>query len=625
MPLWTVDESRHASDPSRTPTDMKIQRQGLLGGIVGGDVWDRVTSLGDLPNTVWKQASKGGLAFLTSDEPNAQVVDFGEVAVAVRGYVVPRSGGDVMAKQQAAELVHAHYRDHGQLPASLGEGNFSLVLVDAQKSRVLSYRNLANNQFTYYAQSQGLLLASNLKTLAHCTGRQQAVNRDRLPAFFLFRWVPGTDTLFEGLHRLLPGETLRYEHDRLQREQTTHLANLSSETSPPATHAMAVEQLNGLLGQVTRDIARVNPHAVTLLSGGVDSSAIHAHWIAAMQPAVDQPASFSITTDDPLTQGDTQYALSAAKHFGTRHETVNMTLPYEDYLQRAIAALGEPPNHVQGVFYGTLAREFANQGIQAGLCGEGADCLLGTPWTDLLQRAQSIRTTLPFRWLQTTGALISRLVDKPYWANSFQLAPCLDDFSALNHPVNLASAWTDTPSVIGCFGREAVDAAHAYRRSLLSRYCADSHPVGATHELTLIGEVIDSASLWTATFHHVGVDLYCPFLDSRILRFVGSLPRAIRYPNRQPKRILKDALIRFMPSEMVYRPKLAFGQPIFQWMAPGGPLSPLVERIDPDRFDFLAADVLQRVKQRPNWFLFSLLCYDTWYRQFNESAMPVTA
>jgi hypothetical protein len=65
---------------------------------------------------------------------------------------------------------------------------------------------------------------------------------------------------------------------------------------------------------------------------------------------------------------------------------------------------------------------------------------------------------------------------------------------------------------------------------------------------------------------------------------------------------------------MAYRPKLGFGQPIFEWMRPGGQLRPLIDGIG--RYDFVDPAAFAQSHSRPGWFLYSLLCFDIWYRAF---------
>jgi hypothetical protein len=131
---------------------------------------------------------------------------------------------------------------------------------------------------------------------------------------------------------------------------------------------------------------------------------------------------------------------------------------------------------------------------------------------------------------------------------------------------------------------------------------------------------MDSASLWTTLFNRAGADLMCPFLDSRVLRLALNLAPEVRFRFRRPKDLLKQALARLAPAELAQRSKLGFGQPIFEWLAPGGLLRPLVDRIAP--YDFVDAASLTRTRARPTWFLYSLLCYDLWHKLFIDRSLP---
>src|SRR6185437_16626013 len=129
------------------------------------------------------------------------------------------------------------------------------------------------------------------------------------------------------------------------------------------------------------------------------------------------------------------------------------------------------------------------------------------------------------------------------------------------------------------FGTRAVTEAAAERRALLRLYAVPDCPQEQLHAAGFLGEAMDSASLWTTLFNRAGADLLCPFLDSRMLRLALNLAPEVRYRFRRPKDLLKRALARQAPGELAVRTKLGFGQPIFEWLAPGGQLRPMVERL----------------------------------------------
>jgi asparagine synthetase B (glutamine-hydrolysing) len=180
--------------------------------------------------------------------------------------------------------------------------------------------------------------------------------------------------------------------------------------------------------------------------------------------------------------------------------------------------------------------------------------------------------------------------------------------------------FADWPAVEACFGSAAVAEAAAGRRALVEQHAVPEDPLDQLHATGFLGEAIDSAALWTTLFNRAGGDLLCPFLDSRLLRLALHLPRAVRYRFRRPKDLLKRALARQAPSELAWRPKLGFGQPVFEWLAPGGLLRPLVEQIA--LYDFVDRRTLARCLARPTWFLYSLLCYDLWHKLFIDRSLP---
>ncbi len=120
-------------------------------------------------------------------------------------------------------------------------------------------------------------------------------------------------------------------------------------------------------------------------------------------------------------------------------------------------------------------------------------------------------------------------------AGALRLASRLNDFTALDHPVNQAASFADWDAVRTCFGETAVAEAAAQRRTLLDRLAVPTSPQDRLHGAGFLGEAVDSASLWTTLFNHAGADLLCPFLDSRMLRFALNLPPAVHCPFRRPQ------------------------------------------------------------------------------------------
>ncbi len=540
------------------------------------------------------------------------------LALVIRGTLClgRRTGIDEL--DRAAEEIRVHYLEHSDFPVGRLEGSFTLALLDGRAGRVVLYRNFVGAGFTYYhASAAGLLFGNNLTHLVDAVGGTPRVNEQALPAFFISRFVPGRETLFDGFFRLLPGEQLTWDAGGLERIQRQSFASFDGE---PITEAEAVRGLEATMNDVLGDYAARQPQTVNLLSGGVDSSYLQVVWNRLDGRPNFLPDTYSISVDHPRTWPDTDYAISASTLLGTRHRLVPADGPYASYLLDLIATTGEPPNHVQSAYFGHLADTLVSEGKSAALCGEGADSLFGLGLANQVHNAQFARSLVPSQFLRQSAAVLARLGKCQRVSNTFWLADHLGSFADAAHPINRAAVFTDWPSLEACFGERAVTQAQTARRALLDHFDVPIEPMDRLHAIGYLTEATDSASLWTTLFNRAGADLFCPFLDSRLIRFVVNLAAGARFRFRRPKALLKAALVRNGAGALAHRSKLGFGQPIFEWLAPGGQLRPLVERIGDH--DFVDQRALQSSLACPNWFLYSLLCYDLWHKLFIERSLP---
>jgi asparagine synthase (glutamine-hydrolysing) len=84
----------------------------------------------------------------------------------------------------------------------------------------------------------------------------------------------------------------------------------------------------------------------------------------------------------------------------------------------------------------------------------------------------------------------------------------------------------------------------------------------------------------------VSLEVRVPILDHRVVELGFRLPPSLRLKGRTGKYLLKKLLCRYVPAELVYRPKQGFGIPLGLWFR--GELRPLVE-------DLLSEPALRRI------------------------------
>jgi asparagine synthase (glutamine-hydrolysing) len=75
----------------------------------------------------------------------------------------------------------------------------------------------------------------------------------------------------------------------------------------------------------------------------------------------------------------------------------------------------------------------------------------------------------------------------------------------------------------------------------------------------------------------VGLEAREPLLDHRLLEFAASLPENMRVRGGQGKWLMKRTMERYLPEDILYRPKMGFVTPIAQWFR--GPLAEAARQI----------------------------------------------
>jgi len=62
------------------------------------------------------------------------------------------------------------------------------------------------------------------------------------------------------------------------------------------------------------------------------------------------------------------------------------------------------------------------------------------------------------------------------------------------------------------------------------------------------------------------VEIRSPFLDKKFVELIGHIPSSLKIKEGEVKYILKKAALKFLPEELVFRPKEGFVLPVWKWM-----------------------------------------------------------
>ncbi|TAJ23133.1 MAG: asparagine synthase (glutamine-hydrolyzing), partial [Nitrospirae bacterium] len=272
-------------------------------------------------------------------------------------------------------LVHL-YEQEGEEGVRRLRGMFAYALWDRERQTLLLVRDRLGIKPLYYATWQGgregeggLAFASELPALLEALP-PRSVDQRAIAQYLTLLYIPGPDTLFEGVRQLRPGELLKVVNGKAETKQYFHptdLPGLRTRLSP----ADAEDRFLDLL----RDT--VQAHLVSdvplglFLSGGLDSGSI----LAMMRTVTNGPIrSFSIgyEAEADRSYNELDAARLLADHFGADHTEERLRPDAATLLPRVVAAMGEPFADSSAIpTY--LVSEVARRSVTVALSGIGGD------------------------------------------------------------------------------------------------------------------------------------------------------------------------------------------------------------------------------------------------------------
>jgi asparagine synthase (glutamine-hydrolysing) len=482
------------------------------------------------------------------------------------------AGHRYRTRSDTETIVHA-YEQWGDACVEHLRGMFAFAIWDAPRRRLLLARDRLGVKPLYWAQAgHRLLFASEIKSILESGLICAEADEARLPELLSTRYLSGAETLFKGIHRLLPGHTLVFEQGRVTINEywdvptgrgDERLANISEQD--------AVREFRERLEEAVRIRLMADVPLGMFLSGGLDSSAI----AALMAGMIDRPLqTFSVAFKErAFSELDYARQVSTAIK-ADAHEVVIDDNDFFGALPRLIWHEDEPLAHPSSVpLY--FVSELASRHVKVVLTGEGSDELLAGyakyPKALVNWRVGGAYNVLPHplrSWV--AGTVVPHLPQRmrKYATRSFVSmertpeAMFFDNFAAINlarQQTLLSDRFTGVPAT-DVYGpsRQYFDAPNG-RSTMLDRLLYTDLKTYLVELLMKQDQMSMAAS----------IESRVPFLDHKLVEFAAGLPARLKLRGFTTKWILRESVRSILPAEILSRPKMGFPVPFSLWMRGG--------------------------------------------------------
>jgi asparagine synthetase B (glutamine-hydrolysing) len=577
------------------------------------------TRLGISPRTI-DFGSAGHFFFYTS---YGDIAETEEVIVLKLGLLHSRQREPISAQQ----LLEQRLASPQSIDADMLRGNALVACFSKTAPEFSVYKTLLSVPQLYFSDlDDGVLCTDGPKPHIALLDRV-AVNQEAIHQHFLFRYVLGRHTFFDGVRRLLCGEIFRWRDGRIE---TRLLRDLRPEPDAPSfarADSKAVAALYGemssVMGAYLKDIEKTGCTFGSMLSGGVDSTIMQL-LINDHVPSLERRKSFSYVMQTPEFDFEVEYARQAAQFLETEHTFVTITPEeFPALLIETTDTLGFPITAETYPCKLALAKfvEENCENVRYFFLGNGADSLHGTTLAKkiaLLETVRRIPASSPL--LKLAATLISPLSAKKAHGlrQAAGMLPELDNPRSYKIPANITAVYSDIEVARRCFGDEALGNALEYRQYIEDLYLGSNHHNEQVHMIELLNDAYECGVVVNHLYlAHGGQQTYF-YLDEDVIRIALAFDPDVRFvQGRKVKPLLKGILERTPFSDIIKKPKGAsvFNKDLHDWMR-SGPLREMMLAIERPGFlsksDF---DTLLRVPtwsplDEPNWFLWNLLIYD---------------
>jgi asparagine synthase (glutamine-hydrolysing) len=467
------------------------------------------------------------------------------------------------------EVIIKAYHAYGMKCVDQFIGMFSVAIFDKVKRKVYLLRDRAGVKPMYYYQNNGtIVFGSELKVICEHPSFKKELNYNSLALYFQYSYIPAPHTIYKNTFKLEPGHYL--EIDLTTKSSKTHQYwNVYDYYNRPklnVSYQEAEETLEGILKSALQYRLIADVPVGVFLSGGYDSTLV-ASILQANQ--TQKLRTFTIGFEDEKFN-EAPHAKKVANHLGTEHTEYYCTAKEAFDIIPSLPDLYDEPFGDNSIIPTTLVSQVAAKHVKVALSADGGDEIFGgyTKYQmacDLTQRFHP--------WLMTTMSKGMSFINpklipgsqnrfnfntrfakiKIIWAeqdplnamkiiSQFNTEPELQQ--RLKHPFKLEHSAFDSDAEIG----DTNDAINSMLAMDFKTFLVDNN-------LTKVDRATMSVSFEGRE----------PLLDHRIIEYVAQLPSDYKLKDKKTKIILKNIVHKYVPKEIMDRPKMGFVVPIVGW------------------------------------------------------------
>jgi asparagine synthase (glutamine-hydrolysing) len=498
--------------------------------------------------------------------------------------------GEVYNFRELREELHAkgrHFRTRGDTEvvlqaiaewgdAALGklQGMFAFACWDTDMQTLFAARDhIGVKPFYYYWDGKLFAFASELKALLEHPGIAREIDLDALGLYLECQYIPTPLTIYKNIRKLPAGHALKLKKGELE---IWPFWTLDYRNKHVWSEAESLEKLDGELRRSVESMLVADVPLGAFVSGGIDSSVVAALMTDITGKPIDT-FNLGFLHDDESQdthQSEHEEAAAVARHIGSRHHPLMVTPSdvlgaFDEWVDVFDEPFGD-----QAALPTMLLSRLTRKEVTVVLTGEGADELF-SGYANYRKRVREERITgvlgsnlSPLRALVPHMPALwqkDRIVKAIGLPQSQRYATIPNIFDRSTHPALFSSAFLSAQRThIADYAEEFFGRCNS--ASYLEKI------MNVDMRLWLPDDLLTKVDRATMAY---SLEARVPYLDHKFIEFVAQLDPNLKQNGKTTKYLLKKLAEKYLPHDIIYRPKQGFVMPLTQWLEGG--LKPRME------------------------------------------------
>ena len=468
------------------------------------------------------------------------------------------------------EVILKAYHRWGSGMVKRLNGMFALAILDAAANTLMLLRDRAGVKPLYWYFHDGLLMfASELKSFHEHPGFNKELCLDGLALFLQHGYIPQPHTIFKNTRKLKAGHRLIIDlgSKTLSEEKYWDVFDCYLQPKIKASEEEVLHKTEELLTSACEYRMVADVPVGVFLSGGYDSSVVTA---LLQSRRSEKLKTFAIGFQEEA-YNEAHHARRVAEYLGTDHTEYYCTQQDALNILPRLPEIWDEPFGDASTIPTVLLSEVTRNEVTVSLSADGGDEIFGGYDKYIFSRKmESIFRKIPLR--KHLGSFLNNI-------NPDRIPLLSGDPNFSRRYTKVASSMeakhpTEMLGIIGsAFFRKEVEELIAKPFTHLK---TDFEPYDGldnhndiynslmavdykTYQLDDILVKVDRATM------SCGLEGREPLLDYRIIEYISRLESSFKIRGNDRKYLLKEITHKYLPKEMMDRPKMGFGVPIIDW------------------------------------------------------------